>query len=231
MKVLFSEDDSELRAGFPKEDYRDFLSVYRGGDYIPIEFDHLDYIECIDCAKGGKYRAVSHPVIIQFGEEDLQGADQDVDILFSEDEKKFTTYSSIDQYRKYIATYERGGWTPIEFDYLDYIECVGCEGKDRLRPVSHPVIIEFDDKIGYHFPIGEYEYTTDDYMKFDRDEVILLPLPEFYGEGFYQRREQGEVIPNFDDGSGLGTRNNIRLRIGMGYVLANEFLPADDPEE
>ena len=151
-------------------------------------------------------------------------------VLFPNEERRTTTHSSIDQYHKFIATYERGGWTPIEFDQLDYIECIGCEGGDKYRAVSHPVIIEFDDKIGYHFPIGECGYTADDYVMFDRDETELLPLPEFYGDGFYESHYKGEVIPNFDDGTATGVRNNYRLKIGMDYTLANDILPADDPE-
>lgn len=153
-----------------------------------------------------------------------------MEILFPNEEKKTKTLSSIDQYHKFIATYERGGWTPIQFDYLDYIECIGCEGGDKYKVVSHPVVIEFGDKIGYHFPIGECTYTADEYLMLDKEEIELLPLPEFYGDGFYEAHYKGQVIPNFDDGSGLGVRNNYRLKIGLDYTLANEILPAEDRE-
>ncbi len=151
-------------------------------------------------------------------------------VLFPNEEKRTKTLSSIDQYDKFVATYERGGWTPIEFDQLDYIECIDCEGGNKYRVVSHPIIIEFGDEIGYHFPIGECEYTTDDYLLLDRSETILLPLPEFYGDGFYEYHDKSRIIANFDDGTALGIRNNYRLKIGMDYILANEILPASDPE-
>lgn len=153
-----------------------------------------------------------------------------MDILFANEERRTKNLSSIDQYRKFISTYERGGWAPIEFDQLDYIECIGCEGGDKYRVVSHPVIIEFGDNIGYDFPIDECGFTTDDYLMLDKDETELLPLPEFYGDGFYESHEKSNVIPNFDDGSGLGIRNNYRLKIGTDYTLANDFLPADEKE-
>lgn len=227
MKTLFSEDEAPIKVPTPNEINCNFVSAYIAGDYIPIEFDHLDYIECIDCAKGGKYRVVSHPIIVEFG---TQEEEERIPLLFSREENKVSVHSSIDQYRKFIATYERGGWTPIEFDYLDYVECIGCDGKDRFHPVTHPVVIEFGDEIGYNFPIDEYEYTTDDYLKMDRKEVVLLPLPEFYGDGFYEAYEDGETITNFDDGNAMGVRNDYSLKIGQDYYLADEILPADDEE-
>lgn len=151
-------------------------------------------------------------------------------LLSPNEEKKTKTLSSIDQYDKYLSTYERGGWTPIEFDFIDYIKCIDCQGGDKYQVVSHPVIIEFGDKIGYHFPIGECGYTTDDYLMFDRDETELLPLPEFYGAGFYESHYKGQVIPNFDNGNALGVRNNYRLKVGLDYTLANDILEANDPE-
>lgn len=142
-----------------------------------------------------------------------------MEILVNSDNPKVHAHSSIDQYSKFIATYERGGWTPIEFDYIDYISC------DHV--VSHPIIIEFDDKIGYNFPEGEYEYSTDLYQKFDYAGTELRELNECLGEGFYEAYDSGEEIINFDN-SALGTRNNIRLRIGKDYYLADEFLEAEE---
>ena len=150
-----------------------------------------------------------------------------MEILFSDEERRVRVHSSIDQYSKFIATYERGGWTPIEFDFIDYIECVGCKGGDKYRVVTHPVIIEFDDKIGYHFPIGECCVIADEYLKFDRMGTELLPLPECMGDGFYESVKDGEEIINFDDAA-LGVRNKYRLRVGQDYFLAEKFLPADD---
>ena len=145
-----------------------------------------------------------------------------MEILYSDEKPQVHIHSSIDQYKKFLATYERGGWTPIEFDYLDYIDC--------NRPVTHPVIIEFGDEIGYHFPISECSFTTDDYQKFDYKGVELRALPDCLGAGFYQAYEEGEEIINFDGGSALSTRNEYRLRIGQHYYLADEILPADDVE-
>lgn len=145
-----------------------------------------------------------------------------MEILFSDENPQVHVHSSIDQYRKFIATYERGGWTPIEFDYLDYIDC--------NKPVTHPVIIEFGDEIGYHFPISECSFTTDDYQKFDYEGVELRILPDCMGQGFYQAYDKGEEIINFDGGSALGTRNVYKLKVGQHYYLADEILPADDVE-
>lgn len=151
-----------------------------------------------------------------------------MEVLFPSEEKNIKTLSSIDQYGKFLSVYERGGYTPIEFDFIDYIKCIGCEGGDKYEVATHPVIIEFDDPIGYNFPIGECEFVTDEYLKFDRDGTELLPLPECMGDGFYERALDGEEIVNFDNGTALGTRNNYRLKIGQDYYLANEVLPAEE---
>lgn len=151
-----------------------------------------------------------------------------MEILFPDEERKIKTLSSIDQYAKFISVYERGGYTPIQFDFIDYIKCVGCEGGDKYEAVTHPVIIEFDDPIGYHFPIGECSFTTDEYPRFDQNGSELLPLPEYYGDGFYERALDGEEIVNFDDGTALGIRNNYKLKVGQDYNLAEDILPAED---
>lgn|GEM_PF-1990984 len=151
-----------------------------------------------------------------------------MEVLFPSEEKNIKMLSSIDQYSKFLSVYERGGYTPIEFDFIDYIKCIGCEGGDKYEVATHPVIIEFDDPIGYNFPIGECEFVTDEYLKFDREGTELLPLPECMGDGFYERALDGEEIVNFDNGTALGTRNNYRLKIGQDYYLANEVLPAEE---
>lgn len=143
-------------------------------------------------------------------------------ILYPEEDRKIHAHSSIDQFSKFIATYERGGWTPIEFDYLDYVDC------DKVA--SHPVIIEFDDRLGYYFPIDECEFETDDVLLMEQRGIVLRELPECMGDGFYQAWEESDVIINFDCGTSLGTHNKQHLRIGVDYLLAEEFLPADDVE-
>ena len=98
-----------------------------------------------------------------------------MNILFPDEEKRIDAKSSIDQYRGFIATYERGGWAPIEFDFIDYIKCIDCQGGDKYEVNTHPIIIEFDDNIGYNFPIDGCSYTTDDYLKFDRNRNAPPP--------------------------------------------------------
>lgn len=145
-----------------------------------------------------------------------------MEYLIHDDDRRVHLHSSIDQFSKFIATYERGGWTPISFDYLDYIDCD--------KPVSHKVIIEFDDGLGYYFPIDECEFETDEYILPETAGVVLKELPECMGEGFYQAYEKADLIVNFDDGSALGTHNRYKLKIGTHYWMAEEFLPPEDAE-
>lgn len=149
-------------------------------------------------------------------------------VLYHKDDQKVKVHSSIDQYKKHIATYERGGWTPIEFDYVDYIKCIGKCGETMV--VSHPIIIEFGDVIGYDFPIGECSYITDEYPLFDKEGLELRPLPEEYGDGFYQAYDKSQIVANFDEGKALGIRNNYNLKVGLHYYTADEILPSSDFE-
>lgn len=226
MEILFSEDDEGVKLPSHNEMFQDYLYADIAGNYTPIEFDYLDYLKCIDCSGKGKYEAVTHPVIIEFGEKDLAGEDREIDILFPDEGRNVVAHSSIDQYRKFIATYERGGWAPIEFDFLDYVNCISCDGGDKYEAVTHPVIIEFDDAIGYNFPIGECAYDAYEYPKFDRMGTELRVLPEEMGDGFYEAVKEGEEIVNFDNAA-VGTMNNYRLKVGQDYYLAADLLPGD----
>lgn len=145
-----------------------------------------------------------------------------MDVLIHDDDRKIHAHSSIDQFSKFIATYERGGWTPISFDYLDYVDCD--------KPATHKVIIEFDDKLGYYFPIDECEFETDEYILPETSGVVLRELPKCMGEGFFQAYDKSDLIINFDNGSALGTHNRYKLKIGTDYLLAEDFLPADDAQ-
>jgi hypothetical protein len=142
-------------------------------------------------------------------------------ILFHDDERKVNAHSSIDQFKDFFSVYTGGEWIPIEYDYIDYINC----GK----VVSHPVIVDTGDHIGYFYAVGECSTVEDEYPMFDYEEIVTKPLPEFQGEGEYEAYEKDDVIVNFDNAA-LGLRNVNRYRIGQDYLLADEFLPADDVE-
>lgn len=149
-------------------------------------------------------------------------------VLFHDDDPKVRAHSSIDQYQGFFAAYERGGETPIEFDYIDYIKCVGECGEKMV--ISHPAIIEYGDGLGYNFPIDECEYTTDDYAMYDNEGLEIRVLPEEMGEGFYEAYEKSNAIINDGCNSALGMRNNYKLKIGLDYYRTDEVLPYDDVE-
>ena len=148
-------------------------------------------------------------------------------ILFHDDERTVNAHSSIDQFKDFFSVYVGGEWLPIEYDYIDYVKCVGDCGKKRV--VSHPVIVDTDDHIGYFFPVGECSTVDDTYPLFDHEEIVTRPLSECQGEGEYEAYEKDDVIVNFDNAA-LGLRNVNHYRIGQDYLLADEFLPADDVE-
>ena len=56
MEILFHDDNPMVHERSSVDQFKDSLSVYRGGTRYPIEFDQIDYIECD--------RIVSHPIIV-----------------------------------------------------------------------------------------------------------------------------------------------------------------------
>lgn len=59
MSILMHDDTNSVKQYSSIDQFSTFLSDYRGGVNVPIEFDAIDYIDC------GK--VVSHPVIVDNG--------------------------------------------------------------------------------------------------------------------------------------------------------------------
>ena len=229
MEVLYHDDDNQLERKSSVTQFDGFLSVDNGERSIPLEYDEINYISCD--------KVDSSPAIINIdadnfiypdghivvAKEKLVGEDGDgMEVLYHEDNTAIHAHSSIDQFSTFLSEYRGGAYIPIEFDQIDYISC------DKVE--SHPVIVDNGENIGYIFSDGEHEYITDEYPLFSRTEDVLKELPKEYGEGFYQSHEEFDSITNFDDATALGTRNRNKIRVGQHYYLADEILPADDPE-
>lgn len=60
MEILYNDDKSQVSVHSSIDQFKDFISVYIGGRWVPVEFDEIDYIEC------GKIH--SHPVIVDAGD-------------------------------------------------------------------------------------------------------------------------------------------------------------------
>lgn len=149
-----------------------------------------------------------------------------MEILYpDEGNEQVHRHSSIDQFRGFLSTMVKGGWTPIVFDQLDGINCETI--------ISHPVIISFGDDIGYIFPEAHCTYASDHFVYFDEEGVEQKLLPECFGGGgdWYQEYVRKNTFVNFDGpngGSSIGTHNQTTLRVGLDYVKASESLPPVD---
>lgn len=143
------------------------------------------------------------------------------EILYPDEYPQVHRHSSIEQYKGFLSTMTRGGWTPIVFDQLDGINCE--------TVISHPVIISWGDDIGYHFPEARCSYTSEKFIYTDKEGVEQKLLPECYGGSgeFYEEFIRKNTFINFDCDTSLGVRNTQELRVGLDYVLAEETLPAD----
>lgn len=127
--------------------------------------------------------------------------------------------SSIKQYDSVLAVQKAGVWLPIVSDMIDYIDCDGVH--------SHEVILtDNDDYIGYEYPVEQVCYHTADYTKSDRVEDVIEQLPEWFGNGFYEKHISEETLTNSDENA-LGVQNKTELTIGLDYYLAKNKLPAE----
>lgn len=142
-----------------------------------------------------------------------------IDYLSEADEYDVKRRSSIDQYGAFLSVKKGGVNVPLRFDSLDWINCDGIK--------THPVIISDGSDIGFNYPIGHYTYFTDTYLIVDRNEVVVKKLPEWYGAGWYEKALREKNFVNFD-GSSLGERNRVDLRIGKDYIKADEMLDSAD---
>lgn len=127
--------------------------------------------------------------------------------------------SSIKQYDSVLAVQKAGVWLPIVSDMIDYVDCDGVH--------SHEVILtDNDDYIGYEYPVEQVCYYTADYTKSDRVEDVIEQLPEWFGNGFYEKHISEETLTNSDENA-LGVQNKTELTIGLDYYLAKNKLPAE----
>lgn len=145
-----------------------------------------------------------------------------MDILYPDEKPQVNRHSSIDQFKGFLAKWEKGGWAPIVFDMLDGITC------NEVH--THPVVISFGNDLGYVFPEAHCTYTSDKFVYFDKEGVEQKPLPSCFGEGglFYEYYTNQNAFINFGNDSSLGTHNRYSLRTGLDVCLADETLPAVD---
>lgn len=142
------------------------------------------------------------------------------EVLIASEKPMVKWHSSIDQFKDFFSVMTQGGWTPVVFDQLDGIKCTTVK--------THPVIISFSDDIGYTFPEAHCHYASDKFVYFDKEGVEQRLLPScFGGRGeFYDVYIKQNDFVNFDDDTSVGSHSSLRRRVGLGYALSDETLPA-----
>lgn len=142
-----------------------------------------------------------------------------METLYPDESPSVKRHSSIDQFRGFLSVMVKGGWAPIVFDQLDGITCETI--------FSHPVVISFGGDVGYIFPEAHCTYASDKFIYFDKEGVEQRLLPECFGGGgeLYDTFIKSNSFINFDDDNSVGAHNEISLRTGLDYVLADETLP------
>ena len=142
------------------------------------------------------------------------------EMLYPSENPMVERKSSIGQFKNFLAVMKKGGWAPIVFDQLDYIDC------DEIE--THPVAITFGND-SYIYPEGRCAYENDTWVTVDKQGVEERLLPECQGgQGeAYEVFVDSNSFINFDD-SALGVHNTKTTRVGLSYVKAKETLPAVD---
>lgn len=144
-------------------------------------------------------------------------------ILYPVEDAQVHRHSSINQFGEdFLSAWKKGGWAPIVFDQLDYINCEGAH--------SHPVAISWGGDLGYVFPEAHCKYSSDHFIYVDKEGVEQKLLPECMGGRgeFYDVYVNQSSFINFDNNTSLGVHNDVELRTGLSYVKADETLPAVD---
>lgn len=227
MKITFLEptEKNELRRISKSNQYKGGVSVLKKGEWTPIQFDVLDYI---DCDKVKSHKALltdfdGNPDCREYfvrAESSVSGETKGIDGFLLASEIKDVAYkSSINQHKNKLSVMQKGEWVPLSYDVLDYIDC------DKV--VSHKAIVTDGDDIGYTFEVKEQCYYTDKYIYADREKVELREMPHWFGEGFYEAFVKDNPFINADNGA-LGTRTGITRRMGIAYALASKTLEGED---
>lgn len=142
-----------------------------------------------------------------------------MELLLPDEKHELERKSSISQFEGFLAVRKGSEWCPIAYDVLDAVRCNKVE--------SHKAIITRKPYIGYAFPVQECRYLSDSYVLGEDKGIELVPLPEQFGVGFYESAYDRKFFVNGENGS-LGVHNDITLRVGQDYVLANDSLDPDD---
>lgn len=142
-----------------------------------------------------------------------------IDYLVDSDDHKVTRHSSIYQYSGVLSVVEKGEIVPIAFDMIDGIDC------DKVY--SHKIMVTLEPWIGYEFPVGECKYRDISYFFGQDDTPQIEVLPDWFGEGIYESRGVKNIVPT-GDGGALGLDQAKTLRVGLDYVLANDYIDGEE---
>lgn len=136
MKTITLEPDEQVDATYSASvsQNRTKLSTLRGGEFIPISYDVLDYINCDGV---GSHRATvydhdddgydydcTHYATVK---NTLSGDTADDMKVYEPDEEVEVRYKTTSQlnHSTLLSTMRAGGWVPLAYDALDAINCDG----------------------------------------------------------------------------------------------------------
>lgn len=139
------------------------------------------------------------------------------DFLPSANERRAKVKSSINQAKGKLLSVRTsaGEYVPIEFDFIDYIDC------NKIH--SHRVTIAETSEPYYEYPVAHCTFLSDIYVTFDEKGEEIKPLPCWAGDGWYREYVNTRTYVNFDD-QAFGTRNAQHVDIGLSYVEALDTL-------
>lgn len=136
MKITILEPDEQIEAVYSASvsQNKTKLSTLRGGEFIPISYDVLDYISCDGVVShrstvydhdddGYDYECTHYATAVKT----MSGDSPDDIYIHEPDEDPEVRYKTVSQlnHSTLLSTMHAGGWVPLAYDALDAITCDG----------------------------------------------------------------------------------------------------------
>lgn len=115
-----------------------------------------------------------------------------------------------------LGMWSGGQWVALVNNVITGVKCGRVSHTPRRIALS-------PDYVDYDFPVAECHYLSDLYLTGTHQGTETLPLPTWFGTGFYERQVDEDIILEANQ-EALGLHTDKHLHIGLDYVLAKKSL-------
>lgn len=137
-------------------------------------------------------------------------------VLDPVDRDRLERKSSILHQSGLLGMWSGGQWVALVNNVITGVKCGRVTHTPRRIALS-PNYVDYD------FPVAECRYLSDLYLTGNHQETETLPLPTWFGTGFYEHKVNEDVIIEANK-EALGLHTEKHLHIGQDHVLAKKTL-------